>query len=449
MEDRVEQERVYEIHRANLPKLEDRIAKLAAKAAKYGLPEPRLEIVSEGERKVRKHEESTLFHVQPVVNVRLTGEVPRLEGGWQLIAIIDHRGGPGKHGYILSQIPWTADEGIEVPAHYAQDAPWCDHCQTKRERSDTFVIRSETAEWKRVGRQCLKDYILDQRADQYARWLYDINSIPWSDYGQADHAARYWFDTRGLVAVAAMMIEAHGWTSKRDESLGDAPLSTATRVLDWIDEPEEKRAEVLEERHWQKADAARTWLTSDIGEQEREQLNGYFLNLLAAASRSDAHLKHVGLVVSLIPAWDREIARAEKAALQASRPPSEHVGKIGERLDLVLTVRRRVDIEVEAYASRYSEVLYITSMDDADGNAFLWKTTSKKMEEGRTYKVRGTVKAHDEYEGSKQTVLTRCKIACGKCGTDDLWWDHGTAICGGCNLLEKKSHLVAEEDRNE
>lgn len=441
MTELLEQDRVYEIRRANLPKLEERMAKLAAKARKYGIPEPTLEILSEGHRKIVRRDQAgwETGYVKPVAVVRLTGEVPRLEGGWRLVGIVDHRSKPGDVGYIVAQLPWTAQDQIEVPAPYRFDDPQCDHCETVRRRSDTFVLLSEDGEWKRVGRQCMKDYLRDQTADQYARWLYDLQSIPWGEYGDIDYKD-HWVETPTLLALAALMIEKHGWRSRRDENMGEG-TSTATRALNWLSDYPERRVEKLEKRHYEQADAALAWLTQEIGSQDRERLNGYLHNLLVAASRSENHVKHAGLVASLIWTWQRETDRADEAEREAAKP-SEHVGKLKERMDLALTVVRRLDLSVDPYSYYGSDVLYIHIMEDADGNVFVWKTQAERMAEGETYNVRGTVKEHGDYQGTRQTVLTRCKITCAKCSSNNYWWDKQDGYhCSGCAMLEKQEHL--------
>ena len=64
-------------------------------------------------------------------------------------------------------------------------------------------------------------------------------------------------------------------------------------------------------------------------------------------------------------------------------------------------------------------------LKDAEGNTFTWKTTNglgidvkknehitwESAEEGQTVVLKGTVKEHNEYNGEKQTVLTRCKVS--------------------------------------
>ena len=41
----------------------------------------------------------------------------------------------------------------------------------------------------------------------------------------------------------------------------------------------------------------------------------------------------------------------------------------------------------------------------------MWTGEGYDIEEGKTYTIKGTVKEHSEYKGTKQTILTRCKIA--------------------------------------
>lgn len=83
---------------------------------------------------------------------------------------------------------------------------------------------------------------------------------------------------------------------------------------------------------------------------------------------------------------------------------SKHIGKIGERLDLVLTCTKAIQSE-SAYGINY---FYVFNSDD--GNIFTWSTTAKVLEEGQKYHIHGTVKDHTSFRNNKQTVLTRCKV---------------------------------------
>ena len=57
----------------------------------------------------------------------------------------------------------------------------------------------------------------------------------------------------------------------------------------------------------------------------------------------------------------------------------------------------------------YGTTFLYRFVDDA-GNVFVWKASGAyNVFDGVT--IKGTVKDHSEYQGVKQTVLTRCKIA--------------------------------------
>lgn len=83
---------------------------------------------------------------------------------------------------------------------------------------------------------------------------------------------------------------------------------------------------------------------------------------------------------------------------------AEFIGAIGDRLDLVLTVDKA--IEVEGYYGK--STMHI--MHDCLGNVFIWSTGSKTLTVGNTYTMRGTIKQHSIYQGTPQNFLTRCTI---------------------------------------
>jgi uncharacterized OB-fold protein len=49
---------------------------------------------------------------------------------------------------------------------------------------------------------------------------------------------------------------------------------------------------------------------------------------------------------------------------------------------------------------------------DNSGNVLVWFTSSApEVEIGDRVRLTGTVKRHGEYQGVRQTVMTRCKVA--------------------------------------
>lgn len=87
---------------------------------------------------------------------------------------------------------------------------------------------------------------------------------------------------------------------------------------------------------------------------------------------------------------------------------SEYIGKVGDRLELQVTIEKA--FKMDGYYG--PSTCYV--MTDESQNCFVWTTSSTKVkfEVGETYWIRGTVKNHKLYKNTKQTTLTRCaKVA--------------------------------------
>lgn len=82
---------------------------------------------------------------------------------------------------------------------------------------------------------------------------------------------------------------------------------------------------------------------------------------------------------------------------------SEFVGEIGERIELILTVTRAIEIE-----NNYGRYMTHIMKDDC-GNVYVWTTAAKSWPEGTVKHVRGTIKDHRTYKNTKQTVLKNCR----------------------------------------
>jgi hypothetical protein len=83
---------------------------------------------------------------------------------------------------------------------------------------------------------------------------------------------------------------------------------------------------------------------------------------------------------------------------------STYQGTIGERMVMNLTIK-----SVYELGGRFGDT-FMHSMEDENGNVFIWTTASKNLPVGNTFKMRVTIKDHKEYKGVLQTILTRCTI---------------------------------------
>jgi hypothetical protein len=157
----------------------------------------------------------------------------------------------------------------------------------------------------------------------------------------------------------------------------------------------------------ERAEAVRAYILSDSFKGWSEYVSnlktlcaaelvlGKFINIVASAHQ--AYAKH--LETSLI----------EKAVVR----PSAFVGAVKERLTLTLKVTgiRYID-RYNQYTGQDEVTVLYTLLDDATGNVFKWFASREALGEDLdvTVTIKGTVKNHEEYKGTKQTILTRCAL---------------------------------------
>ena len=82
---------------------------------------------------------------------------------------------------------------------------------------------------------------------------------------------------------------------------------------------------------------------------------------------------------------------------------TSHVGEIGQRMDRELTCVREYTGE-----GTYG-VFYILTMEDSEGNTFVYKGSKPLLEKGESAVITFTVKSHDTWREQKQTVINRPK----------------------------------------
>lgn len=98
------------------------------------------------------------------------------------------------------------------------------------------------------------------------------------------------------------------------------------------------------------------------------------------------------------------LVKAAVETLLYDRGNSAFAGAVGERLDLNITVIAAVKAD-----SNYG-ITTIHTMQDADGNHYLWRTNAKSWEVGEQHHIKGTVKEHKVIKNVNTTILTRCAL---------------------------------------
>lgn len=159
-----------------------------------------------------------------------------------------------------------------------------------------------------------------------------------------------------------------------------------------------------------------------------EDTHGELLQLLDWAGTTQpafaemAESLRSGEVASLTQRQLDWLGAYSEAKRQESRPrkPSTHTGEVGKRAEF------RLVLEKVLVFGEYSPFgpTYLSIFSDSEDRKLVWKSSTrphftggKLVECDTCVLVKATVKAHSEYQGTKQTELTRCKVL-GTCGFD-------------------------------
>lgn len=95
---------------------------------------------------------------------------------------------------------------------------------------------------------------------------------------------------------------------------------------------------------------------------------------------------------------------AEREAAKAARPNAWQA-KVGERLTFTGTVRF-----TREWFNNFGGVTTLLVLDTPGGAVKWFASRGLNVRNGETVTLKGTVKAHDDYQGEKSTVVSRCTI---------------------------------------
>lgn len=153
--------------------------------------------------------------------------------GWEFVATLDLE--LGADNLILRTVP-----GKEVPEAYRTGGESCEHCNTIRKRNRTFVIRHESGQHKRVGGDCIRDFLghdADRMLSMFDQ-LMDVTKLMEAaedEFGESGSKEPKAFDLVTFLAWTAKSIREDGWVSRTEARDPFSNKSaTADRVLGLI-----------------------------------------------------------------------------------------------------------------------------------------------------------------------------------------------------------------------
>ena len=281
----------------------------------------------------------------------------------------------------------------------------CEHCGRPRHRERVYWVKnSENGEIKQVGSSCLKGFL---GVTPKGLWALGQDLDFDEKFTTGGTSASRLYPTNELVAAAyAAMDEDGGQFTPRSRATRENP-ATADRVrMNWQDYTSANADGVYNDQVQELLSWAETIPEDDD--------TAYMRDLRTTLTQPWVKDKHVAVALSGISTMAAEARRkqaqaerdAERAKLKNEYFAPEGAKLSGVRAKVVSTYNYTVDTPGGAR----SATQYVMQSDD--GYTFMWRTSAdydfRKGDE--CVITSGTVKANNEYNGIKQTVLTRAKL---------------------------------------
>lgn len=383
---------LFKIYEGNIDALDKKMAHIQKKCEQYGCQFKYEKIGSHFETIVNGVGERW---VARFITVEVEGVA--VINDWRFVAALEHR----ESGNLITGVC-----GIEVPERYYHCDAVCEHCGTNRERKRTFIVQNtKTGQFMQVGKSCLRDFTGGLSAELAATCAETIKMFDTLGKVPDDYvgSTTIYFKTDLALAYAAEVVRNFGYVKSGDDRC------TRDRVDDYYlynEEisrlPSHREAFIRDELALIDLDVhspeVKAYVVSALNWiREKEEDSNYIHNLKIICSEEYTPLKDLGILVSLVSAYNNALERAKRAD---SESVSQWVGDIGKRINIKVKSFKAVT----SWESNYG-VTFVWKITDICDNVFTWKTGKYLTELNR---LRGTVKNHSEFCGVKQTELTRC-----------------------------------------
>lgn len=388
------------------------IAKLNKKAIEYGLEEIKIgaqkethwvyvhdSITEEKSHIYLKRYDPVLNKDNPIVTLyEYDIEYPIIKkNGWEVIG----KKSAEDIGTIQFSFSDNEEDKNAISQYTSNGKICCDHCNTNRPRLSSFILKSQEEGYKEVGSSCLEDYTgIDPSQTKWLAKMSTIFSNCDADLENMSGGTNHSFSVslKSFLEVVAHLVEKEGYISKSqaEEKITASTCETAVYILT------KGNSELCRSNENQKkAEDAINWAASHQNPKNDPYISN--IKLIANSEVISLDAKYIGFATSIIAAYERE-----KKALEAkSKSPSVHFGEVAQKIDCDLELKH-----VHSYDSQFG-VQNICIFSDSKGNQVKWKTSSLPDEIRNhcdtLFPASFKVKAHEDYNGIAQTVVTHLK----------------------------------------
>jgi len=277
-------------------------------------------------------------------------------------------------------------------------------------------------EYKVVGSSCLADFLGHSNPEDVAKlfeYLADAVSEAegFESMGGGEHMTH--FSLLTFLGHVAAIIRVEGWMSRtqaRNMNNGGGAPVYATADTAWgvmLAVMSGKTRDVNPKYLPTAEDFKRGQDCKDFmqvfmdGEMEKGELNDYLYTLNIVCRMGVIDFKTSGIAASIIATATRELGKEiERKKFSNLKETSKFFAQPKDKVVVKATLMNQREIEGNYGCTTMLKFVSV------DGNALTWFASGSFSEGtwvlGNEYILAGTVKKNEEYQGLKQTVLTRC-----------------------------------------
>ena len=365
-----------------------------------------------------------------VVDFAVTVESPYALSDWRVVGRKKIYRMHGKDPYV--EIESFFD--FRVPGRFRSAGCDCAHCHANVVRNNLFIVHNtKTGEIAQVGRNCLKEYGFSQTgvngivdfckisasiAQKY-KMLQEEQSNWHDEYNSGSGMKMYESTELELwIATCTAVIKSVG------SYIGTHDAEFEGRWYDLKDCQEDEistfnAAKIRLSRNWMPSDEEREYAREVIEYAKNIEIKGEFNRNFQAKIRELATFRHIPepklSCLAFLPASfekSKEIAKKrEEWQKVLNGYADEYAGEVGDKLKNVSVTFANCR-KFEGY---YGTTYFVEFVDEAR-HLLIWKTSKGDAAEfsvSDKFVLSATIKAHDEYKGLKQTMITRAKLTKG------------------------------------
>lgn len=261
----------------------------------------------------------------------------------------------------------------------------CDDCNDSYSRKKTvMLLNNEDGSYRQIGTSCLKKYLginCYNVINNYMTIDELVEEDVWVDYDYLPRENKYVNTQRFLAFICDAYTQFGGYI--KDKVVELAFKNARDNSKQPTDEAVKHADEII--------NFFKTVDDSDF--------NDFMMKIKASVLTT--YIGISGVLAYAPTAYTKLLTKINE---KNTEKLSEFVGNKGDKSEFDVVVTKSIGFDSQ-FGYTFVNVFNIKDTN----NQLVWTTTTKSYEVGTQLKIKGTIKDHREYNGVKQTVLTRVK----------------------------------------